>query len=222
MLYCLRTPLLLWQLCLSLPPQTGAWGCFDEFNRINIEVLSVVAQQILSILSALAANLTRFHFEGFEINLVWSCGIFITMNPGRWQELNNMKVGGRGELGVWDKCCVLSFSLSVPKCLAVKYLTKDSCVSQLSIALTKSPRRLSLKPKGQFGLHGLSPWTVISEPLVKVRQGVMKEVCGGTGLLISQWPGRREGGSGRERERERFIDSWVRSNNLLLSCRPHL
>uniref|UniRef100_G1MEZ7 Dynein axonemal heavy chain 2 n=1 Tax=Ailuropoda melanoleuca TaxID=9646 RepID=G1MEZ7_AILME len=62
--------------------QTGAWGCFDEFNRINVEVLSVVAQQILSILSALAASLTRFYFEGFEINLVWSCGIFITMNPG--------------------------------------------------------------------------------------------------------------------------------------------
>nr|XP_021503796.1 dynein heavy chain 2, axonemal [Meriones unguiculatus] len=62
--------------------QTGAWGCFDEFNRINIEVLSVVAQQILSILSALTANLSRFYFEGFEINLVWSCGIFITMNPG--------------------------------------------------------------------------------------------------------------------------------------------
>lgn len=57
----------------------------------------MVAQQILSILSALAANLTRFHFEGFEINLVWSCGIFITMNPGRWQELNDMKVGRRGD-----------------------------------------------------------------------------------------------------------------------------
>ncbi|VDP42904.1 unnamed protein product [Schistosoma mattheei] len=70
--------------------QTGAWGCFDEFNRINIEVLSVVAQQILSILSALAVadqsdnqnTKTRFMFEGRMIQLVWSCGIFITMNPG--------------------------------------------------------------------------------------------------------------------------------------------
>ncbi|XP_028992315.1 dynein axonemal heavy chain 2 isoform X2 [Betta splendens] len=62
--------------------QTGAWGCFDEFNRINIEVLSVVAQQILSILSSLSAGQSKFHFDGHHISLVASCGIFITMNPG--------------------------------------------------------------------------------------------------------------------------------------------
>lgn len=62
--------------------QTGAWVCYDEFNRINIEVLSVVAQQILSILSALSARQTKFRFEGHHIRLINTCGIFITMNPG--------------------------------------------------------------------------------------------------------------------------------------------
>jgi len=46
-------------------------------------VLSVVAQQILSILQALSNQAQRFIFEGREIRLNKTCGIFITMNPGQ-------------------------------------------------------------------------------------------------------------------------------------------
>ncbi|XP_060795606.1 dynein axonemal heavy chain 9-like [Neoarius graeffei] len=62
--------------------QTGAWGCFDEFNRISVEVLSVVAVQVKSIQDAIRDKKKRFNFMGEEVNLVPSVGIFITMNPG--------------------------------------------------------------------------------------------------------------------------------------------
>uniref|UniRef100_A0A1I8JH23 DHC_N2 domain-containing protein n=1 Tax=Macrostomum lignano TaxID=282301 RepID=A0A1I8JH23_9PLAT len=62
--------------------QSGAWGCFDEFNRISVEVLSVVAVQVKCIQDAIKYKKTRFDFLGEEIHLEASVGIFITMNPG--------------------------------------------------------------------------------------------------------------------------------------------
>ncbi|XP_070518395.1 dynein beta chain, ciliary [Cardiocondyla obscurior] len=62
--------------------QTGAWGCFDEFNRISIEVLSVVAVQVKCVLDGVKNRKKKFFFFGEELNIVDTVGIFITMNPG--------------------------------------------------------------------------------------------------------------------------------------------
>jgi len=67
--------------------QTGSWGCFDEFNRISIEVLSVVSTQVKYCLDAIREmkiNPTKnmFIFMDEEISLRLTVGFFITMNPG--------------------------------------------------------------------------------------------------------------------------------------------
>jgi dynein heavy chain, axonemal len=59
--------------------QTGAWGCFDEFNRISVEVLSVVAVQVKSVQDAIRDKKSTFNFMGEIINLIPTVGIFITV-----------------------------------------------------------------------------------------------------------------------------------------------
>lgn len=69
--------------------QVGAWGCFDEFNRLEERMLSAVSQQVQTIQEALKSQMEGkkegtlcVELVGKQVKVSTDMAIFITMNPG--------------------------------------------------------------------------------------------------------------------------------------------
>ncbi|TMW64824.1 hypothetical protein Poli38472_008991 [Pythium oligandrum] len=148
--------------------QVGAWGCFDEFNRLEERVLSAVSQQILAIQSGVLSQKkaiestsssatpapTSIELLGKSVRVHPDVGIFVTMNPG---------YAGRSNLPDNLKQLFRSIAMVAPdrELIAEVMLfsqgitTAEQISSRVVLLFNLCEDQLSKQPHYDFGLRAL-------------------------------------------------------------------
>lgn len=138
--------------------QVGAWGCFDEFNRLEERMLSAVSQQIQAIQLGLHSfkNTKQVSVDliGRRVRLHEDTGIFITMNPG---------YAGRSHLPDNLKKLFRSVAMTKPDKVLIAQITfyaqgfqhAHLLASRVVPVFDLCEQRLSTQPHYDFGLRAL-------------------------------------------------------------------
>lgn len=138
--------------------QVGAWGCFDEFNRLEERILSAVSQQVQSIQLGLVEAARNPHAEvelvGKRLKINQRTGIFITMNPG---------YAGRSNLPDNLKKLFRSMSMTRPDqeliaqvlLFSKGFRAAESLASKIVPFFNLCREQLSGQPHYDFGLRAL-------------------------------------------------------------------
>ena len=152
--------------------RVGAWGCFDEFNRLEERILSAVSQQVQNIQLGLrrGAESGKYSIElvGRQFDVNSHTGIFITMNPG---------YAGRSNLPDNLKKLFRSVAMSKPdkELIAEVMLYSQGFRQAKTLARQTVPffdgcaSRLSKQAHYDFGLRALKSVLVSSGGLKRLR-----------------------------------------------------
>uniref|UniRef100_A0A3B3TNK4 Dynein axonemal heavy chain 10 n=1 Tax=Poecilia latipinna TaxID=48699 RepID=A0A3B3TNK4_9TELE len=155
--------------------QCGAWGCFDEFNRIDASVLSVISSQMQTIRNALMLHCKTFQFEGQEITMDDRMGIFITMNPG---------YAGRTELPESVKALFRPVVVIVPDLQQIceimlfseGFLLAKVLAKKMTVLYKLAREQLSKQSHYDFGLRALKSVLVMAGELKRDSPNLNEDV----------------------------------------------
>ena len=140
--------------------RTGAWCCFDEFNRIEIEVLSVVRIQLSSIYDGLRSVASdpfkkpTISFKQTYVEVNREVAVFITMNPtytGRTELPENLKTLFRPisvAMADKQKICEIRF-------MAEAFQKSEDLSKKLTTFYDVMEQQLSKQPHYDFSLRSI-------------------------------------------------------------------
>eukprot|EP00439_Symbiodinium_sp_Y106_P030402 s829_g3.t1 len=134
--------------------QVGAWGCFDEFNRLEERILSAVSEQVLTIQTGNKQNKKEIEILGKQVRLNSNVGIFVTMNPG---------YAGRSNLPDNLKQLFRAMAMTTPnKTLIAQvnlynqgFISAEKLASKVVFLFDLCKDQLSSQPHYDFGLRSL-------------------------------------------------------------------